>query len=1170
MNHKVKEFFASSWAIENKTVIYAITIFLIVAGLYSYEKIPKEQFPDIVVPTIYIQNTFIGASPKDMENLVTKPIEDELKSVKDIKKVTSTSVENFSSIIVEFNTNVKTEEAKMRVKDAVDKAKPKLPNSSLRKEPVVQEIDFSEFPIMYVNISGDFSLDRLKKYAEILEEKIEGFEEIRRVDIIGALDREIQINVDKYKMEAANISFGDIERAVGSENITIPGGTIQMDGVRRSVNISGEFKDVETLKNLVISSGLGGSIYLRDIAEVKDGFKEQESFARMNGKPVVTLSIIKKGGENLITASDKIKELVAQMKAENKLPSALIVDFTGDQSKNTRVTLHDLINTIIIGFILVTVILMFFMGPANAMFVAASVPLSVSLAFLIFPTIGFTLNFIVLFAFLLALGIVVDDAIVVIENTHRIFDNGKVPIKRAAKEAAGEVFLPVLSGTVTTLAPFIPLAFWPGVIGKFMYFLPVTLIVTLLSSLVIAYIINPVFAVDFMKPHRDLNHKPSGNFFQRNKGMLTVGAIFAIFALIFYVAGFVGMGNFTLTLFALFLLNKYLLTRIIYKFQTKTWPSVQNAYKRLLSWTLVGKRPAWLMVGAVALFIFSFIALAIRKPIIEFFPQADPNFVYVYASLPIGTDQNYTDSVMKVLEKRVNSVIYPDGKPNPLVTSVITNVTIGASEDQNDRSPTPHKGKIQVAFVEFAQRNGQSTQIYMDKIREEINKLDLPHTVKIAVEKELNGPPVGKPIAIEIMGEDLDELVLVGDSLQKFLENQQIAGVEKLQSDVQKNKPQLRVVIDRERALREGLFTGQIGSEVSTAVLGKEVSKFKEGEDEYPIMLRYNKEQRDNLAALINHKITFRDMAKGGVLRQVPISAVADLKYDNTFGGIKRKNQKKIITISSNILSGFNPAAVVKEVEDQIAIFKDKYNIPENITIRMGGEQEQQKETTGFLSLAMMISVAIILITLLLQFNSISKTFIILLQIVFSVIGVLLGLAITGMKISIVMTGIGIVALAGIVVRNGILLVEFTDILRERGLPMKKAIVEAGKDRMTPVLMTATSTILGLIPLAVGLNIDFAKLFSEGNPNIFFGGDSVSFWGPLSWTMIFGLSFATLLTLILVPAMYLITQSLKMRWNKLLGRKPESNEILEKTKENTEKITNGEAKTEEEKLELVK
>ncbi|MFN3316190.1 MAG: efflux RND transporter permease subunit, partial [Raineya sp.] len=484
-------------------MIYVITIFLIIAGLYSYEKIPKEQFPDIVVPTIYVQNTFIGASPKDMENLITKPIEDELKSVKDIKKVTSTSVENFSSIIVEFNTNVKTEEAKIRIKDAVDKAKPKLPNNALRKEPVVQEIDFSEFPIMYVNISGDFSLDRLKKYAEVLEEKIEGFEEIRRVDIIGALDREIQINVDKYKMEAANISFGDIERAIGSENVTIPGGTIQMDGVRRSVNISGEFKDVETLKNLVISSGLGGSIYLRDIADVRDGFKEQESFARMNGKPVVTLSIIKKGGENLITASDKIKELVAQMQADNKLPSALAVDFTADQSKNTRITLHDLINTIIIGFILVTLVMMFFIGLENALFVGLSVPLSSFVAFLLFHTLGYSLNLVVLFTFLLALGIVVVDAIVVIENTYRIFDRGRVPILQAAQMAATEVFIPVFSGTLITAAPFVPLLFWESIPGKFLYYLPVTFLITLFASLFVAYIINPVFAVDFMRAPKE-------------------------------------------------------------------------------------------------------------------------------------------------------------------------------------------------------------------------------------------------------------------------------------------------------------------------------------------------------------------------------------------------------------------------------------------------------------------------------------------------------------------------------------------------------------------------------------------------------------------------------------------------------------------------------------------
>jgi len=1125
MSHKMKEFFASSWAINNKTVVYVITLFLLIAGLYSYDKLPKEQYPDIVVPTVYVQTTYIGASPKDIENLISKPIEDELKSVKDIKKVTSTSVENFSAVVIEFNTNVSTEIAKQRVKDAVDKAKPKLPNNALRKEPQVQEIDFSELPIMFVNISGDYPLNKLKSYAELLEEKIEGYPEIRRVDIIGALDREIQINVDKFKMEAANISFGDIERAIGSENITIPGGVIQLDAVRRSVNISGEFKDIELIKNIVINSAAGGSIYLKDIAEIKDGFKEQESFARMNGKSVVTLNVIKKGGENLISAADKIKELTKTLQAENKLPSALSVDFTGDQSKNTRITLHDLINTIIIGFILVTIILMFFMGVTNAIFVAMSVPLSVALAFLVFPTIGFTLNFIVLFAFLLALGIVVDDAIVVIENTHRIFDNGKVPIKQAAKTAAGEVFLPVLSGTATTLAPFVPLAFWPGIIGKFMYFLPVTLIVTLVASLIIAYIINPVFAVDFMSTHDDHSKKKEGSFYQKNKGTILVGIIFIFFAIIFYATGSVGMANFTLTLFAFFLLNKYVLTKVIYKFQTKTWPAVQDAYKRLLTWALKGYRPIGLFIATFGLLVFSIVLIGIRKPIVEFFPQADPNFVYVYASLPIGTDQTYTDSVMKVLEKRVNKIIYPDGKNNPLVTSVITNVTVGASEDQNDRSPTPHKGKIQVAFVEFAQRNGQSTQVYMDKIREDMKVLGMPHTVKITVEKERGGPPTGKPIAIEIMGEDLDELVIVGDSLQRFLENQQIAGVEKLQSDIQRDKPQLRVVIDRERANREGLFTGQIGGEISTAVLGKELSKYKEGEDEYPIMLRYNKEQRDNLAALINHKITFRDMAKGGVLRQVPISAVADLKYDNTFGGIKRKNQKKIITISSNILSGYDPSQVVKDVQDQMSVFKDKYNVPENVVIGMGGEQEQQKETSSFLGLAGLIAFGLILIILILQFNSLTKTGLILVQIIFSIIGVMLGLAITGMKISIIMTGIGIVALAGIVVRNGILLVEFTDILRERGLPMKEAIIEAGRERMTPVLLTATATILGLIPLAVGLNIDFAKLFSEGNPHLFFGGDSVAFWGPLSWTMIFGLAFATLLTLLLVPAMYLVSQT---------------------------------------------
>lgn len=1114
-----KEFKPTTWSINNKTSIFVMTIIITLAGIMSYNSLPKEKFPDIVIPTIYVSTVNFGTSPKDMENLITKPLEKQIKAISGVKKLTSNSIQDFSNVIVEFNTDVSVPLAKQKVKDAVDKARTDLPQA-LTREPNVIEVDFSEMPIMYVNISGDFDLNKLKNFADDAKDKIEGMREITRVDIVGALDREIQINVDKFKMEAADVTMRDIEMAVKYENMTMSAGLVKMDAMKRSISILGEFKDPRLLNDIIIRSSSGATVYLKDIAEIKDGFKEKESYARLAHKNVITLNVIKRSGENLIEASDKVREIIADLQKE-KFPKDLKVTITGDQSTSTRVTLHDLINTIIIGFILVTLILMFFMGATNALFVAMSVPLSCFLAFLVFPSIGFNLNMIVLFAFLLALGIVVDDAIVVIENTHRIFDNGKVPIKQAAKIAAGEIFLPVLSGTLTTLAPFIPLAFWKGIIGKFMFFLPVTLIVTLLASLVVAYLINPVFAVQFMKPHQDDNDPLVKA--KKNKGLKITGVVFAAVALLFYISGNFGMGNFILFLYGLILLNRFVFTKVILNFQTKVWPAVQDRYARLLNRALQGRRPIWLLVGTVGLLIFSFVLTGIVKPKVVFFPNSDPNFVYTYINLPVGTNAEYTDSITRIVEDRVYKVMEPDGKPNPIVESIISNVAVGATDpNDGDRSTAPNKGKVSVAFVEFAHRNGASTSVYLDKIREAVKGIP---GAEITVDKEAAGPPVGKPVSIEITGDDLTDLIQVSKRLKLYLDSLQIPGVEELKSDIQNNKPEIVVDIDRERANREGISTAQIGGEIRNAVFGAEVSKFRDANDEYPIQLRYKEDQRNNIDVLMNLKITYRDMNMGGMIRQVPLASVAKIHYDNTFGGIKRKNQKRIVTLSSNVLSSANPNEVVGKVQDAVA----RFSIPSGISIDMTGEQQEQKETGAFLGAALMTSLGLIFLILVMQFNSISRPLIILSEILFSVIGVLLGMSIFNMQISIIMTGIGIVALAGIVVRNGILLVEFTDLLMEQGMELKAAIIEAGRTRMTPVILTASATILGLIPLAVGLNIDFVTLFTEFNPHIFFGGDSVAFWGPLSWTMIFGLSFATFLTLILVPAMYLLAMRLKQK-----------------------------------------
>lgn len=1121
-----KEFKPSSWSIDNKTSVYILMIIISLAGLFSYNKLPKEQFPEVKFPSILITTIYPGTSPNDMEKLVTKQIEKQLGTLSGVKKIKSNSVQDFSVINVEFNTDQDVDLSLQRVKDAVDKAKNDLP-SNLPDDPQVTDIDASQFPIMQVHISGDLPLDKMKEYADDLKDEIEGLKEITRADMSGALEREIQINVDMYKAQVANITFNDIEMAVKYENMTVSGGTVDMDGLKRSISVKGEYKDPNKLGDIVIRGQTGATIYLKDIAEVKDDFEEKESYARLEKKNVITLNVVKKSGENLIEAADKIK-VIAERYEKNVFPPGLKTTITGDQSEETRTTLHDLINTIVIGFVLVTVILMFFMGTTNAIFVAMSVPLSCAVAFLVFPIIGFKLNFIVLFSFLLALGIVVDDAIVVVENTHRIFANGKMPIKKAAKLAAGEVFLPVFSGTMTTLAPFIPLAFWQGVIGKFMFFLPITLIVTLLASLIVAYIINPVFAVDFMKTHEEEDRARNNK-----KRYRMVAYIFGVTAVFAYITGNFGTGNFVLTMFGLYSLNRFVFWKWIKKFQEVRWPKVQDAYKRMMEWVLTNKRPRWMIVWTIVLFIFTIILTGIVSPSVVFFPKSDPKFVYTYITLPTGTSAAYTDSITQIVENKVYEVV---GENNPLVESIISNVAVGAndpSQFEYNFSATPHLGKVTVAFVPFAERNGESTRDYLDKIREATK--DIPGA-EIIVDQESSGPPTGKPIAIDIKGDDINQLVTVGKDLKRYLDSLDIPGVEELKSDVQSSKPEIVVEVDRERANREGISTGQIGGELRNAIFGKEVSKYKDANDEYPIMTRYAASQRNSVDALMNLTITFRDMNMGGQIRQIPLSSVATVKYGNTFGGIKRYNEKPIITLSSNVLTGYNANEIVGKIDKAIA----RYKVPMGVTVKLGGEQEEQAETGAFLGTALLVSLGLIFLILVTQFNSISKPVIILSEIVLSLIGVLLGFSIFNMEISVIMTGVGIVALAGIVVRNGILLVEFTEILLAQGMPLREAIIEAGRTRMTPVLLTATATMLGLVPLAVGLNIDFALLFQTGNPHIFFGGDSVAFWGPLSWTMIFGLGFATLLTLVLVPVMLYLVENLKLK----LGIKPKHNHSI--------------------------
>lgn len=1131
-----KEFKPTSWAVDNKTAMYIIILIITVFGFYTFTSLPKEQFPDIVVPTISVTTVYVGNSPKDIENLVTRPIEKQIKGISGVKinKVNSISMTDYSMIIVEFDTDITPEIAKQKVKDAVDKSKPELP-TNLTSQPEVVEFSLSDIPIMFVNISGDYDGVKLKRFADKMKDRFEALPQVSRAEIVGAPEREIQINVDPLAMEKAMLTFSDIANAVAYENLDLSGGQLEVSDMNRALRIKGLLTSSLQLGSLIVKTPTGGSIRLQDIAEIKDTLKQKESFARLNGQNVITLNIIKRPGENLIDCADKVKEIVAGMQV-SELPQDLNVVITGDQSKQAATSFEELVNTIIIGFLLVLLVLMFFMGTTNAFFVALSVPLSVFVAFLFLPAADFivgskvTLNFIVLFALLFGLGIIVDDAIVVIENTHRIFANGKMPILKATKMAAGEVFIPVLAGTATVVAPFVPLLFWKGIIGKFMIYLPVILIFTLGASLIVAFFINPVFAASFMKPDEK---KPAHRLYIFKKwwvyGLVVAG-------LLARVAGAKAVGGFLIVMAVLLVINRLVIKDIIFFFQSKVLPRLMNGYEKLLKWLLKGRRPIWAFVMVFILFFVSLIALIVRNPDFPFFPSGQPNIIYVYLKMPIGTKAEETDRVLRQMETKTYQALasLKPGEPGSIVESIISNVAVNANNPMdNNRSVQSNLGRIQVSFVEFAKRPYTPTLPYLDSIRAVVK--GIPGT-QVTVEQEAGGPPTEPPVNIEVAGDDFEAIASVARDLYNYLDTNRVEGIDNLALDVDLNNPEVTIIVDKERAAIEGISSAQVGGAIRSALFGQEASKLKDGEDEYDIVVRYKYPERHDLQSLLNMRITFRDFNTGQI-RQVPISSVAKFDFTTTPGIVKRKNSKRTIQLQSNVTDLTAVPRINQELARKIQSFQAAYPLPEGVTIVQTGESEQQQETNAFLGRALLIAMGLIFLILVLQFNSLSKPFIILTEIFFSIIGVFLGFAITGMTMPTVMVLTGVIGLAGIVIKNGILLIEFTDELRKRGYKTREAAIEAGKVRIIPVMLTAVSTILGLIPLAIGFNINFETFLSDFNPNIWIGGESVVFWGPLSWTIIFGLIFSFFLTLLMIPSMYIISERLRRPMERFYGTK---------------------------------
>lgn len=1115
-------------ALKNKTTVYIFTALMVFFGLFSYNQMPREAMPEIVVPYIFIQTVYPGNSPVDIENLVTRPIEQELKGLKGIKTVSSASYQDVSTIIVEFNTNVTIKQALQDTKDRVDKAKSDLPND-LPSDPLVMDFDLSEFPIMNVNISGDFSMRDLKKYAEIMQEEFESFKEISEANIRGVEEREIQINVDPHKLEAVGLTFEDIALAIQFENITMGAGEFTADQTRRIIRTEANFKNVDQIANTIIKVNMGKPVYIRDVATVVDGYKEKSTISRLDNKPVVSLSVTKKSGENIIAASENVMNAIDELKEKGRIPANLDVIITDELTVYIEDTISNLENSIILGMILVTFVLFLFLGFRNALFAGLAIPLSMFLSFVILQQSGITLNSMVLYALILALGMLVDNAIVVVENVYRLYSQG-FSLMSATKKGVSEIAFPIISSTLTTLAAFFPLLAWEGIIGEFMSILPKTLIVVLASSLFVALILNPAFIASYMKID-DISVRTPW------KRVLKKAGIIAVFAILFYVAKIFLIGNILATIVLLMLLNLVLLRPLARWFQTRFLVWLEKVYTRQLRHALTGPWPYIYFGGTVILLVFSMGFYFGGQPKVVFFPDTEPSTVYVTMELPLGTSIEKTDEVSRQVEEIIKETIDP---VKHIVKSITTNVGVGKG-GMFENEASPNKSLTSISFVEYKLREGINTSLIMQQIAE---NLDGFVGAKIYVDKEENGPPTGAPVNIDISGDEFDQLIRITDDFIRIIEEDNIPGIDELKLNINVNQPEMLVQVDREKARLYELSTQQIAMAFRNAIYGYEASKFKDGEDEYDIFIRLEDKYRNDVSTLMNQKLTVNGS-------KIPIASVASFEYATTYDKISRIDNKRVITISSGIVEGYN-ANVINERIRQVL---QDYEMPAGYSYEFTGEQQEQAESMDFLVFALFIAVALIMIIMVTQFNSFIRPAIIIATVIFSTIGVFLGLGIFNMEFVVIMTGIGIISLAGIVVNNGIVLIDYIDLTRKRKreelglapdafLPKKvqiEALVEAGRTRLRPVLLTAITTVLGLLPLAVGLNFNFLTLYTRFDPQITIGGESVAFWGPMSWTVIFGLTFATFLTLLISPVMYMITIRINYSIRKWTGNLPKEN-----------------------------
>ena len=1066
---RFKEFKATSVALDHQTSVLVLLAFIVVAGLLAYRAIPRESFPAIEIPMIAVNTIYIGVSPADIESLVTRPLEDELSTIADIKELTSTSVEGYSSIVAEFETTVNLEEALQKVREKVDLAKPDLPSEA--EDPSIVEFDFSEFPVMQVNLSGEYGVVRLKDIAEDLQDRLEQIPSVLRADVRGGLEREVKVDVHLDRLQYYGLAIMDVIDAIANENVNIPGGSIDVGSLKYLVRVDGEFDDPAVIEDIVVETKGGRPIYVRDIADVDFGFQERESYARLDRSPVVTLDVVKRSGENIIQTAERVKEVVREMEAE--FPPTTVVKITSDQSVQIADMVSSLENNIISGLILIIAVLLFFLGAGNSVFVAISIPTSMLLSFVILQLTGTTLNMVVLFSLILALGMLVDNAIVVVENIYRYVEEGW-DRRVAAKKATGEVAMPVIAATLTTLAAFAPLLFWPGQVGEFMKFMPSTLIIALSSSLFVALVIVPVLC--------------------------------ALVLLIFAANNLLTAVMLAATVAILWAVNHFAIARIAEVFRKSVLPRVLTMYEAQLRWAL--EHRAVVLLGSVA-GLFVTIALFGRfNAGVEYFPEdMPPKEILVDIDLPVGSRAQATDIIARRLESEMLTVPgISDAK------SVVATVGGGGgSALMGGGASGPDAGRLTVSMVEFADQEFDAFDL-LAAMQTSLGT-DIAGA-EITVEQMAEGPSQGAPVNIEIIGEDPGKLKELSDRVLAILEDDPVyAKLVGLESDLDEARPELSVSVDREKAALYGVSSRDVGMAIRGAIQGLEAAKYRTGNDEYDIVVRLADQYRGELESLRNLTV----MNEG---TQIPLLSVASWEVDDGYGSIRRKDQTRMATISSDVRAGLNSNAVLGEVRGVLADFAAR-ELPVGYRLQYTGQSQDQDEAAAFLQSAFLGAVMLIGLILVTQFNSVVKPVIILTSVFMSTAGVFLGLMVFRMPFGIIMTGVGISSLAGIVVNNAIILIDYIDTLRTRdGMERREALVRGGYVRFRPVVLTAITTALGLVPLAIGLNFDFFGLYTTLQPELYWGGEQAAWWGPMAIAVIVGILFATFLTLVLVPVLY--------------------------------------------------